>query len=91
MIAMMKTVRKNRLRRALRSAGLRIVLAACLLHAVPVLAQEESVEHDARLDGYVENVIIDGDSTALTWLLLVLLGSIALAVMFKNARRTHLD
>ena len=91
MIEKMKNVRMNRLRRGLRSAGLRIVLAACLLSAVPALGQEDEVEHDARLDGYAENVILDGDSTALTWLLLVLLGSIAMAVMFKNARRTHLD
>jgi hypothetical protein len=36
-------------------------------------------------------VLVDNDSTALTWLLLVFLGMVTLGVMFKNAKRTHLD
>ena len=83
------------LRRALRAAGARFVLSAVLTVAAcagPALAQEEGIEHDGRLEGYAEKVIIDGgESTALTWLLLVFLGMVSLSVMFKNARRSHLD
>ena len=77
----------------------RWVLVACLwaftLAAVVApgvaLAQEEEVERDARLEGYASNVALDGDSTALMWILLIFLGSIAMGVMFKNAKRSHLD
>ncbi len=77
----------------------RWVLLACLwaftllavLPPAPALAQEEEVKRDARLEGYATNVSLDSDSTALMWILLVFLGGVALGVMFKNARRTHLD
>ena len=94
MIDTMTHVRKS-LRRVSRAAGARFVLPAVLAAAAltcPALAQEEGIEHDGRLEGYAEKVIIDGgESTALTWLLLVFLGMVSLSVMFKNARRSHLD
>jgi len=66
-------------------------LAALLLPAT-ALGQEEDVKNDARLEGYPTKVSLEsGDSTALTWLLLVFLAMVALGVMFKNAKRTHLD
>jgi hypothetical protein len=77
----------------------RWVLLACLwaftLVAVlapgGALAQEEEVTRDARLEGYTSNVALDSDSTALMWILLIFLGGIGMGVMFKNAKRTHLD
>ena len=33
----------------------------------------------------------DASGTALTWLLLVVLGGICVGVMFMNSKRTHLD
>ena len=77
----------------------RWVLVACLwaftlvavLAPAAALAQEEAVERDARLEGYPSNVALDSDSTALMWILLIFLGGIAMGVMFKNAKRTHLD
>ena len=65
-------------------------LAAVLAPGV-ALAQEEEVERDARLEGYPSKVSLDNDSTALMWILLIFLGAVAMGVMFKNARRTHLD
>jgi len=71
--------------------GALIVAAAALLPAA-ALAQEESPKNDARLEGYEARVQVEsGDSTALTWLLLVFLAMVAMGVMFKNAKRTHLD
>ena len=66
--------------------------AVALLMPAVVLAQEEDVKNDARLEGYQTKVSLEsGDSTALSWLLLVFLAMVALGVMFKNAKRTHLD
>ena len=64
---------------------------AAVLAPAAALAQEEEVERDARLEGYASNVGLDNDSTALMWILLIFLGALAMGVMFKNARRTHLD
>jgi hypothetical protein len=77
----------------------RWVLVACLraftlvamLAPGVALAQEEEVERDARLEGYPSKVALDSDSTALMWILLIFLGGIGMGVMFKNAKRTHLD
>jgi hypothetical protein len=78
-----------------RRWALRAGLFACTLVAalapVAALAQEEEVKRDARLEGYSVNVSVPNDSTALMWLLLIFLGVVALSVMFKNARRSHLD
>jgi hypothetical protein len=74
-----------------RVRGALVVAAAVLLPAA-ALAQEESYKNDARLEGYEARVQVEsGDSTALTWLLLVFLAMVAMGVMFKNAKRTHLD
>ena len=67
------------------------VLALALLWPAAAMAQDEDVKYDARLDGYENKVHLDSDSTALTWLLLVALAMVAMGVMFKNAKRTHLD
>ena len=89
----MTSGRKLKRLRSLLLAGLwACAVAAAVLSPSVARAQEEEVKHDARLDGYQSNVVVQsGDSTALTWLLLVFLGMVALGVMFKNAKRTHLD
>ena len=65
------------------------LLTPALLLARPQEPEKEIV--DGRLEGYAKNVTLEGGSTALTWLLLVFLAVIAVGVMFKNAKRTHLD
>jgi hypothetical protein len=75
--------------------------AICLLLLTPalLLARPPTPDKDildGRLEGYAKggqpvNVTLEGGSTALTWLLLVFLAAIAVAVLFKNAKRTHLD
>jgi hypothetical protein len=79
-------------RRWLPVAYTRMLMAvAALLTPGVALAQDEAVKNDARLEGYATKVTVDSDSTALSWLLLVFLAMVALGVMFKNAKRTHLD
>jgi hypothetical protein len=46
---------------------------------------------DGRLEGYPSPVTLEDSGTSMTWLLLVFLTIVCLSVMFKDARRTHLD
>jgi hypothetical protein len=81
---------RTRTRRALLAWP--VAAAAAVLPASAALAQEEAPKNDARLEGYEARVQVEsGDSTALMWLLLVFLAMVAMGVMFKNAKRTHLD
>lgn len=71
------------------------VALAVLLTPVMVLARssedEDTVKLEARLEGYAQTVRMQNSSTALTWLMIGFLSAIAIAVLFKNAKRTHLD
>jgi hypothetical protein len=66
-----------------------------LLTPVTVLAKsgedEDTVKLEARLEGYPVQVRMASGSTALTWLMIGFLSAITIAVLFKNAKRTHLD
>ncbi len=67
-----------------------------MVFLAPVIAMaakedEETALLEGRLEGYGAKVRLESGSTALTWLLIGFLGLIAVATMFKNARRTHLD
>jgi hypothetical protein len=79
------------------SALRRWLLLACLCLGAVVAApstaraQDEEIKLDARLEGYQGQVSVQNQSTALMWLLFVLLAVIAVAVLFKDAKRTHLD
>jgi hypothetical protein len=54
--------------------------------------QEEKEIVDARLEGYDKiNVSLPSSSTALMWLLLLFLAAVTVSVMFKDAKRSHLD
>jgi hypothetical protein len=81
--------------RSLWCRGQLLMLAAMLVCAAmaPVMAWADDAPepYDARMLGYPGNVQLDGGSTALTWIVLVLLGILTVAVLFKDAKRTHLD
>ena len=80
----------------------RLTLLACsaitafITLIVPVLAfaqkEDENTQlKEARLEGYAFNARAAEGGPALTYLLFIFLAVLGLAVMFKNARRTHLD
>src|SRR5688500_11000788 len=82
----------------------RLLVLACSALAVtlpllaPVIAfaqrrgEEEGSEFkEGRLEGYTFNVRAPEGGPALTYLLFIFLAVLGLAVMFKNAKRTHLD
>lgn len=67
-------------------------LLAWLANPLSALAQTEDREIlDARLEGYPDNVTLEGGSSAFTWILFVVLALLALGGLFKDAKRTHLD
>ena len=67
-------------------------LVAWLAAPLAALAQEEERELlDARLEGYPSVVTLEGGSSALTWILFIILALLALGGLFKDAKRTHLD
>jgi hypothetical protein len=73
-----------------------LILAALatplVFSAVSSAKGEESPELEARYEGYKEGVRLESPgSTAPYWLLLAGLGVVALIVLFKDAKRSHLD
>ncbi len=74
---------------------LRLIAICCgliqLLTPVISLAQELDNSGDARLEGYKTPVRLADSGTALTWMLFLFLAALALGVLFKDAKRTHLD
>ena len=70
-----------------------VTLAVFLAPVVALAAKEdeETALLEGRLEGYTSNVRLESASTALTWLMVGFLGIIAVATLFKNAKRTHLD
>lgn len=75
-------------------AGLSAVFAMALSPALAMAQSsltENSKVYDGRLEGYSHSVTLDGGSTALTWLLLIVLAALILGVLFKSSNRTHLD
>ncbi|HEY7118202.1 MAG TPA: hypothetical protein VH475_16550 [Tepidisphaeraceae bacterium] len=66
------------------------VLLAPLI-AFAAKEDEDTQKLEGRLEGYSTTVRLPNSSTALAYLLICFLGVIALATLFKNAKRTHLD
>ena len=75
--------------RLIMACGSLLVLLANPLSALAQEADREIL--DARLEGYPSNVTLEGGSSALTWILFIVLALLALGGLFKDAKRTHLD
>lgn len=67
--------------------GLAVVLAAPL----GALAQDDEKRIEARVQNYSKPVEVPESSSALTWLLFLLLAAICLSVLLMNPKRSHLD
>jgi hypothetical protein len=80
--------------RSARQIVARVLPVCFTLLATPLIAaaaEGEKEVYDARLEGYPQNVTLQGGSTALSWLLLIVLAALCVGVLFKNANRSHLD
>ncbi len=71
------------------------LLAFAMLFAMPnhaSAAPDDEVEHyDARVQGYDPDVELKGSGTGGSWTMLILLGVVSISVLFKDAKRSHLD
>jgi hypothetical protein len=83
---MMGSMRKKLL------AGMVIALLTVGIAPQSALADDQSKSYDGRLDDYgkEKNVTLDG-GTALSYFVWIGLGLVGLLVMFKDAKRSHLD
>jgi hypothetical protein len=68
----------------------------CCVLAMPTAARaavEEEVAptNDARTEGYEQKVQLKNPSAVFAWFVFAPLGIITLGVLFKDAKRTHLD
>jgi len=82
----------NAFRRYLLALLLALSLTLTVAPRTALARDEQEKEiYDARLEGYQNSVSLDSGSTALTWLLLILLTGICVGVMFMNPKRSHLD
>lgn len=76
--------------------ALALFLAITLFAATPAVSHASSSDDDdeevvdGRLYGYAKKVDL-GSSTALQWVLLMILGVVCIGPLFMNAKRTHLD
>jgi hypothetical protein len=77
----------------------RWAIAGCLAASLSVIApamtlasdDDSALTHDARLDGYPQNMVLDASGTATTYIVMCLLGGLGIGVMFIKGKRTHLD
>jgi len=82
------------------------VVLTVLARPVPVRAEDDPDKRDARLEGFTQvdpdiksdppkymdrTVALEKSGTGGTWVIFVLIVVIAMAALFKNAKRTHLD
>ena len=84
---------KNRVHRWLLAACLAVslTLAAPSLSRASSSDDDSTPDHDARLDGYTQKMVLDSGGTALTYFVLVLMGGLCIGVMFISGKRSHLD
>jgi hypothetical protein len=68
-----------------------ILLLTCAFPKSARADDNTKASYDGRLDDYNRNVTLDSGGTALTYFTWVGLGALALIVMFKDAKRSHLD
>ena len=71
-----------------------VVFLGMLIAPTVALAARNEPERepvDARLEGYPTNVTLEGGSTAMTWILLIVCGALIFGGLFKDAKRSHLD
>ncbi|MGA2443197.1 MAG: hypothetical protein ABSH08_19765 [Tepidisphaeraceae bacterium] len=67
-----------------------VVLLTVGLAPLSALADDQSKSYDGRLDDYGKNVTLDSGA-ALSYFVWIGLGLVGLLVMFKDAKRSHLD
>ena len=79
------------MRNMIQRLAIRAAAIVSLLIPLIAFAADEEARVDAKVQNFMKPVAVDDSSSALQWLLLAFLGAVVISVMFKNAKRTHLD
>ena len=74
-----------------RDRTTRLLAAATVLLAPAIALADDTGPVDGRMTGFREGLLTAPGSSAVTWLMLVGIGVVCMAVMFMSANRTHLD
>jgi Na+/H+ antiporter NhaC len=95
MMAAMKLVEKaafkHMIKHMIKQTAATLLLALAVLAApMGALAQDEK-RVEARVQNYEKTVEVPESTSALTWLLFILLAAICLSVLLMNPKRSHLD
>jgi hypothetical protein len=87
-------MRYMKLRPKPRLIGMCLTLCSLIgpMLATPGVARaDDDLKNDARLEGYEGKTVVLDAGSAPSYLLLFALGVLCLSVMFKSAKRSHLD
>ena len=83
--------------RSIKKYAAGAVLATSLIFAAPHTASAipNKIDDDAHYDGRVQNfdpdVELPSSSNGMTWFLVLAMGFVCVSVIFKDAKRSHLD
>jgi hypothetical protein len=80
--------------RRFRKTIVGVVLAVSLIAATPhaAMAGDDDAEHyDARVQGYDPDVELKSSGTSMAWIMIIFMGVVCVSVIFKDAKRSHLD
>lgn len=79
------------IRKYVAASVLALTLISCAPHSALASNDDEDEHYDARVQGYDPSVELKAWGAGGSWMLLVLMGVVCVAVIFKDARRSHLD
>jgi len=76
----------------LRNSIAALIVGLVLALPGAVRAEDNSdITHDARTEGFTPKAQVEKNSVALVWLLFIFLALVSMGVLFKDAKRSHLD
>ena len=80
-----------KLRKSIAAFTLSLILALPSAARAASSNDDETITNDARTEGYTTNVQLPKNGSAGTWVIFTIVAIVAVGVMFKDPKRTHLD
>ncbi len=78
-------------KRSAASVCLALTLIACSPSHALAKDDSDADHYDARVMGYDPDVELKSGGNGMMWVVMILLGAICVSVIFKDAKRSHLD
>ena len=80
------------LRKFVAAMLLGVSVLCCSPHTASASSNNDEVEHyDARVQGYTPDVELKSWGVGGCWMMMICMGVVCVAVIFKDAKRSHLD